>query len=1237
MKNAMRYKKQMMVIVAVSSIVGYSKEVKFVPTVANADGSYSVTNVLNWSGGQLPDSSDVWVFDPGTEAALTVTVEAKKSGYQQFAGMKFMSGSTTLASGTYLYANGNPTTLDVAEGATACCKIVFDTWNKKGVVKTGAGTFKATNSFGEGNSVGDIDVQQGLLQVEKQGAVKNTRLRIRDGATFYASIYNMTLGDVQIDKGGTLQCNGREGAITVGNLTGEGEIVDLSGSWTGFTIKPKTDCVFSGTMNERIHPTVSSAATGRFILGTATTVADCGTVTGSRWLGFLPGVDGAFILGLNYGADTGYPLHLADTNGAPVTVRVRLVPANSPKFSTSGPGDVQFDYYGVTLVGNRIQNTGSLRAGIQTTLGDGSAANDFDFSSLTGLTVVNTEIGHLVINNALPTVVKAKVTGIGDITVKGPTTFLDYCYPAMLKIAADVTLAGGSTSMTVFNFTGEDTTLTLAGGVQTLTGSLEYGTGVTKATMCLDGGQVRAYASSTGNLSPFGNASSPLAVTIGPKGGRIFATMNQSSSATEELAFGYGVSILKTFTSAVGDGVDGGLLITGSPTFNFSALQSMTGPFQAEGGIVKVTASAQLPASDGFFGHGDLVLRNEQLLVEKRAAAALLHLTDAEKSLHVEGGSMLTLRNDASGAAVFADLAKLGVGTDAALILDDLGVKVGVDGGSAVKVTGEAVATSAASGRVLDNVFGTTDGGNSVYFLAYDMERGFVPLSGVKSQSTFEGVSSGDVLEFAQNSDVWYKTPIGKAYAVEALLVKNQMTTVLNENTTVTIGDGVHPGVLALEKRTTLKGEKGSGVHFGTAPGLVVVGAYAAGADYCCTLSAPVLSANGLAIMGAPNNSSFHALMLSGANTYEGETRIGSVCVKAGDAKCFSTGDVRVLPGERHGGQVRFTKEDTWENNFYVAGNGIRHSEWNGRMGNGALSFAADATIAGNVELTARARFNTTASTVTGRVTGAVSGDKLWLYDSPGIVELDGANTYTGGTEIVQSKLALRRGDSAGTGPVVLDQGTLRFINAEPIVFTNDVTGSGTIEILGAPVRFTGKAFAALNGRVLAKGSVIEFPNIATDDLKYAAVLEGDSLDLGGEDTAFAEIWGAGTIAGGTVTVSGEIQPGGANAIGTLTFDRPPVFASGATFVCEDLYGACDKIVVEGGDVALDDLELAFTLIGTSRGKDAATIVAASDGAVSGEFASVTKTPQRAERAEVEYGASRVDMRLSQGVLLIVR
>ena len=313
------------------------------------------------------------------------------------------------------------------------------------------------------------------------------------------------------------------------------------------------------------------------------------------------------------------------------------------------------------------------------------------------------------------------------------------------------------------------------------------------------------------------------------------------------------------------------------------------------------------------------------------------------------------------------------------------------------------------------------------------------------------------------------------------------------------------------------------------------------------------------------------------------------------------------------------------------------HSQYGGRQGNGALSFAANAAVSGNVELTAPARFNTTDAAVTGKVTGVVSGDKLWLYDTPGVIELAASNTYTGGTEIVKSTLALGRGDSAGTGVVLLDQGVLRFINEAPVVFTNDVAGTGTIEILGAPVTFTGKAFAALNGWSVAKGTVMGFPDVASGDVLYAAVLSNGTRDLGGKDATVSEIWGSGAISGGTLTVTGEMHPGGRNSIGALAFDRPPVFAAGATLVCEDLNGDCDKIVVGGGSLALGDLALAFTLIGESVGKGSATIVEVAEGAVSGAFSSVEKTPKRAERANVKYGSSLVKMVFSEGLMIFVR
>ena len=150
-------------------------------------------------------------------------------------------------------------------------------------------------------------------------------------------------------------------------------------------------------------------------------------------------------------------------------------------------------------------------------------------------------------------------------------------------------------------------------------------------------------------------------------------------------------------------------------------------------------------------------------------------------------------------------------------------------------------------------------------------------------------------------------------------------------------------------------------------------------------------------------------------------------------------------------------------------------------------------------------------------------------------------------------------------------------------------------------------------------------------------MLDGGTLDLGGEDVTLHEVWGSGTIAGGTVTLAGEIHPGGEGAIGTLTFDRPPVAVAGAKLVAECDGAAGDQLVVGGGDFALGNLALEFRLYAKPSGIGGVTVLSTPDGAVSGEFASVVKTPRRAESAEVNYGAGQVTVEFRQGTMIIFR
>ena len=222
------------------------------------------------------------------------------------------------------------------------------------------------------------------------------------------------------------------------------------------------------------------------------------------------------------------------------------------------------------------------------------------------------------------------------------------------------------------------------------------------------------------------------------------------------------------------------------------------------------------------------------------------------------------------------------------------------------------------------------------------------------------------------------------------------------------------------------------------------------------------------------------------------------------------------------------------------------------------------------------------------------------MFDSPGVIRLTNSNTYTGGTEVVAGTIALSRADSAGSGAILLDGGTLRFENSEPIVFLNDVGGRGSIVFAGtAPVTLASKAFDALPFKTFTKGTTIDFPDFADCTLNIA--VEG-GVDLGGRAVSVAGVSGSGRIANGTMSVSGEINPGGVGSVGTLVFETAPV-VDGATLVCEVSGESADKLVVED-DFAIS--ALAFTARRLAGYRSTSAVVLETTGALSGTFASTS-------------------------------
>lgn len=231
----------------------------------------------------------------------------------------------------------------------------------------------------------------------------------------------------------------------------------------------------------------------------------------------------------------------------------------------------------------------------------------------------------------------------------------------------------------------------------------------------------------------------------------------------------------------------------------------------------------------------------------------------------------------------------------------------------------------------------------------------------------------------------------------------------------------------------------------------------------------------------------------------------------------------------------------------------------------------------------------------------------------------------------MSATLVAKKDHSLGTGCVTLDGGTLRFENTQPVVFTNDIAGVGTVEIAGAPVSFTCESLSPLPFKTLAAGS--SFSASDPSEGTFVPSVSG-TFDLGGRDVTVAGIAGSGRVVNGTLTVTGEIHPGGVGTIGTLVFDRAPVTTSATRLVIEDSDGEMDLLVVEG-PLDLSALSLDFRLIAGNRGETRREVVRA-DGLL-GDFATVVKSPSRAKRATVSVSGDSVWVEPRCGFSVIVR
>ena len=733
------------------------------------------------------------------------------------------------------------------------------------------------------------------------------------------------------------------------------------------------------------------------------------------------------------------------------------------------------------------------------------------------------------------------------------------------------------------------------------------------------------------------SASSKTAIKIGAKGAR-FGTRDRSCGYNPDSA---DIAFQKSMSTADGVASDGGVTFDlRRAGFTVVLLEPLlvNGPVTAMDGRISVfrystSQYAHLDDYPSFFGTGDFTLDCSVLAYLKAGSAqdvpegTLRLASGAGSRFTVRGASAIRFRTDSGKPQQHVVAGADGAASCSAFVCERGGAFYIYDGGHALDgtkstfVVNGGVATNEHTTLVRAPVFGNNtshSGSGDDCFLCYDGEKGFVEFTDYKTSLT----AGENAVVRASNSSSLSLAANANAHVAAVQLV-NWGTMTLNAGSRLTVGNGVDPACVLMGYETDINGS--GTLDFGTSEGVISVGpAYY---DEGHLLKCSIAGSGGVTYAGMPNYQ-MRLITISGASTYTGGTHISGSALRVRNARAFSTGDVYLDGGYRNGGKLLFDRPMTFSNNLHVSGGGHRlHQEWQtGKDFHGAIAFLTnDVTIAGNVDLVA---YTEMSSLGEGTFTGTISGDRLVAKPGAGRIVLAADNTYTGGTEIVRTTIALAgAAPSLGTGMVSLDNGVLRFENTAPIVFTNELDGVGRIEVAGAAVTFASPGLDGLEFKKLAAGASFDYPGITNP--VYVVAVDAGGMDLGGRDATVAGVSGSGRVSGGVLTITGEINPGGAGSLGTLAFERTPVF-SGATYVCDVSGTAADRLVFED-DVDVSALAFRAVRSGSFRGQNVEAV--ASDGEVTGTFASAA-FPRSSY--SLSYGEKSIKISNACGLILCV-
>ena len=213
-----------------------------------------------------------------------------------------------------------------------------------------------------------------------------------------------------------------------------------------------------------------------------------------------------------------------------------------------------------------------------------------------------------------------------------------------------------------------------------------------------------------------------------------------------------------------------------------------------------------------------------------------------------------------------------------------------------------------------------------------------------------------------------------------------------------------------------------------------------------------------------------------------------------------------------------------------------------GRLILGASSSGAGLG-AGDITISSGAAFQLGAHTVANAITGAGAVEK----GSTGVGILTGANTHSGGTNVLAGTLQTTSAAPLGSGAVNISGGaTFNLANAGTMSFANALAGAGTFDKTGAGDLILSAANSGLtgttrisagriilnNGSALGTSAVVNDAQLRLGDVSVGNVISG-SGSVEKTSSGVGTLSGVNTYTGGTSIADGTLRVTGTTALGT--------------------------------------------------------------------------------------------------------